>query len=77
MRDHVPVLHRLGQMPGVDLHATQELLAEVGPGGNCFRQRWEVCFVDRSLSGKSGVSGVCYSRRSAKGNRYLRRLLAR
>jgi transposase IS116/IS110/IS902 family protein len=36
LKEHLPALHRLTQMPGVDLHAAQELLAEIGPRAAAF-----------------------------------------
>jgi transposase len=75
MKDHVPVLHRLSQMPGVDLHAAQELLAEVGPGATAFASAGKFASWIGVCPGSQESAGVCYSRRSAKGNRYLRRLL--
>lgn len=75
MKDHVPVLHRLSQMPGVDLHAAQELLAEVGPGAAAFATAGQFASWVGVCPGSQESAGVCYSHRSAKGNRYLRRLL--
>ena len=75
MKDHVPVLHRLSQMPGVDLHAAQELLAEVGPGATAFASAGKFASWIGVCPGSQESAGVCYSHRSAKGNRYLRRLL--
>ena len=75
MKDHVPVLHRLSQMPGVDLYAAQELLAEVGPGATAFDSAGKFASWIGVCPGSQESAGVCYSHRSAKGNRYLRRLL--
>jgi len=36
MKDHVAALRRLGQMPGIDLCAAQELLAQIGPRAAAF-----------------------------------------
>ena len=38
-KDHVAVLKRLGKMPGIDLFAAQELLAEIGPQAAAFARR--------------------------------------
>jgi len=35
-KDHIAVLRRLSQIPGVDLYAAQELLAEIGPRASAF-----------------------------------------
>jgi transposase len=75
MKDHVEALVRLAKIPGIDLYAAQELLAEIGvralafPSGEQFASWVGVC------PGSQESAGVNYSRRSAKGNRYLRRLL--
>ena len=36
MQTHIAALHRLTKMPGVDLYAAQELLAEIGPQAAAF-----------------------------------------
>jgi transposase len=75
MKDHVPALVRLTKIPGIDLYAAQELLAEIGvralafPSGDQFASWVGVC------PGSQESAGINYSHRSAKGNRYLRRLL--
>lgn len=75
MQAQVGTLQRLTKIPGVDLWAAQELLAEIGvgatmfPTAGCFASWVGVC------PGSHESAGVNYSPRSAKGNRYLRRLL--
>lgn len=75
MKEQMPTLHRLSKIPGVDVYAAQELLAEIGPRAMTFAT------ADRFVSwvgvcpGSQESAGICYSHRSAKGNRYLRRLL--
>ena len=75
MQAHVPTLVRLCKMPGVDLAAAQELLAEIGPGATAFPTPEQFASWVAVCPGSQESAGVCYSRRSAKGNRYLRRLL--
>jgi len=75
MKEHVAVLHRLTQVPGVDLSAAQELLAEIGPGAAAFPSADQFASWVGICPGSKESAGVCYSNRSAKGNRYLRRLL--
>lgn len=75
MKDHVAVLRRLGKMPGIDLFAAQELLAEIGPRAAVFASADQFASWVGVCPGSNESAGVCYSRRSAKGNRYLRRLL--
>jgi len=75
MQAHTPTLVRLGKIPGVDLYAAQELLAEIGPGAVAFPSAGQFASWVGVCPGSQESAGVCYSHRSAKGNRYLRRLL--
>lgn len=75
MKEHVAALVRLTRIPGVDLHAAQELLAEIGPGAAAFPSAPQFASWVGVCPGSQESAGVCYSFRSAKGNRYLRRLL--
>ncbi len=75
LKEHLPALHRLTQMPGVDLYAAQELLAEIGPRAAAFPSAEQFASWVGVCPGNHPSAGVCYSHRSAKGNRYLRRLL--
>jgi len=75
LKEHLPALHRLTQMPGVDLYAAQELLAEIGPRAAAFASAEQFASWVGVCPGNQESAGVNYSHRSAKGNRYLRRLL--
>jgi transposase len=75
MKQHLAVLHRLSKMPGVDVYAAQELLAEIGPGAFAFPSAEEFVSWVGVCPGSHETGGVNYSHRSPKGNRYLRRLL--
>lgn len=75
MKDHVAVLCRLSKIPGVDLYAAQELLAEIGPRAAAFPSAEQFASWVGVCPGSHESAGVNYSRRSPKGNRYLRRLL--
>lgn len=75
MQAHTVVLHRLTKIPGIDLAAAQELVAEIGPEAAAFRSAGEFASWAGICPGSQESAGVCYSRRSAKGNRYLRRIL--
>jgi transposase len=72
---HVVALHRLSKIPGVDLYAAQELLAEIGAGAAAFPSAAQFASWVGVCPGCQESAGICYSHRSAKGNRYLRRLL--
>jgi hypothetical protein len=75
MQQHVAALNRLTKIPGVDLHAAQELLSEIGPTASAFHSAEQFASWVGICPGSQESAGVNYSRRSAKGNRYLRRLL--
>ena len=75
MQFHLPALARLCKVPGVDLYAAQELLAEIGPKAAAFPSANDLAGWIGICPGSKESAGVNYSSRSAKGNRYLRRLL--
>jgi transposase len=75
MKEHVATLHRLTRVPGVDLYAAQELLAEIGPAAATFPSAGQFASWVGVCPGSQESAGVNYSRRSPKGNRFLRRLL--
>lgn len=75
LRDHLATLQRLSQVPGVELAAAQELLAEIGPGASAFASAAQFASWVGVCPGQQESAGVSYSTRSPNGNRYLRRLL--
>ena len=75
MQEHLAALHRLTKIPGVDLYAAQELLSEIGPKATAFASAEQFASWVGVCPGSQQSAGVNYSHRSAKGNRYLRRLL--
>jgi len=75
MQEHLTALHRLTKIPGVDLYAAQELLSEIGPKAAAFASAGQFASWVGVCPGSQQSAGVNYSHRSAKGNRYLRRLL--
>lgn len=75
MQAHTATLVRLTKIPGVDIAAAQQLLAEIGPSAASFPTPEQFASWVGVCPGSQESAGVCYSRRSAKGNRYLRRLL--
>ena len=75
MREHTAVLSRLARVPGVQVAAAQELLAEVGPGAAAFASAAQFASWVGVCPGQQESAGVSYSSRCPKGNRYLRRLL--
>ena len=75
MRAHTAAIVRLTKIPGVDVAAAQELLAEIGPGAAAFPSAEQFASWVGICPGSKQSAGVSYSSRSAKGNCYLRRLL--
>jgi transposase len=75
MQEHIAALHRLSKIPGVDLYAAQELLSEIGPKASAFHSAEQFASWVGVCPGSQQSAGINYSARSAKGNRYLRRLL--
>jgi transposase len=75
MKEHIVALHRLSKIPGVDLYAAQELLSEIGPKAAAFPSAEQFVSWVGVCPGSQESAGINYSHRSAKGNRYLRRLL--
>jgi transposase len=75
MRAHMATIVRLTKIPGVDIAAAQELLAEVGPRATAFPTPEQFASWVGICPGSKQSAGICYSSRSAKGNCYLRRLL--
>jgi transposase len=75
MKEHISVLHRLSKIPGIDLYGAQELIAEIGPKAAAFATAEHFASWVGVCPGSQESAGVNYSHRSAKGNRYLRRLL--
>jgi len=75
MKDYTEVLCRLCKVPGIQLEAAQELLAEIGPKAAAFPSAPQFASWAGVCPGCQESAEVCYSRRSAKGNRYLRRVL--
>jgi transposase len=75
MREHIAALYRLSKIPGVDLYAAQELISEIGPKAAAFPSAEQFASWVGVCPGSQQSAGINYSARSAKGNRYLRRLL--
>lgn len=75
MRNQVKTIERLTKVPGIDLYAAQELLAEIGPAAAAFESAEQFASWVGVCPGTQESAGRSYSHRCAKGNRYLRRLL--
>jgi transposase len=75
MKEHAKTVERRCKMPGIDQCAAQALLAEIGPKAAAFTTPEQLASWIGVCPGSQESAGVSYSTRSAKGNRYLRRIL--
>jgi transposase len=75
MQQHVAILHRLCRVPGINLYAAQDLIAEIGWNAAAFASPEQFASWVGVCPGSQQSAGIDYSFRSAKGNPYLRRLL--
>lgn len=66
---------RLREIPGISHVAAQQIIAEVGPEASAFLAPEKLASWVGVCPGTQESAGVSYSRRSAKGNPMLRRLL--
>jgi transposase len=66
---------RLIEIPGIGAEAAQEILAEIGPDASAFPSAEQLASWIGVCPGSSESAGENHSGRSAKGNRFLRRLL--
>jgi transposase len=75
LKQHAGIVERLCKLPGVDHCAAQALPAEIGPRAAAFATPEQFASWIGVCPGSQESAGVSYSTRSAKGNRYLRRVL--
>jgi transposase len=68
-------LARLCAVPGIDLHASRQILAEIGPEVAAFASPEQLASWAGVCPGRQESAEVSYSNRSPKGNRHLRRIL--
>lgn len=66
---------RLIEIPGIGAEAAQEILAEIGPEAAAFPSAQQLASWIGVCPGSHESAGENHSGRSAKGNRFLRRLL--
>ena len=66
---------RLIEIPGIGAEAAQEILAEIGPHAAAFPSAAQMASWIGVCPGSNESAGQNHSGRSAKGNRFLRRLL--
>ena len=66
---------RLIEVPGIGAAAAQEILAEIGPQAAAFPSAQQLASWIGVCPGSNESAGENHSGRSAKGNRFMRRLL--
>jgi transposase len=75
MQQYQDAVTRLIEIPGIGAEAAQEILAEIGPEAAAFPSSEQLASWIGVCPGSNESAGVNHSGRSAKGNRFLRRLL--
>jgi hypothetical protein len=62
-------------VPGIDVHAARQIVAEVGPDVAAFASPEKLAAWAGVCPGRQETAGISYSNRSPKGNAHLRRIL--
>jgi transposase len=75
MQKYQDAIARLIEIPGIGAEAAQEILAEIGPEAAAFPSSEQLASWIGVCPGSQESAGENHSGRSAKGNRFLRRLL--
>lgn len=75
MQEHQAAVVRLIEVPGIGAEAAQEILAEIGPAAAAFPSAAQLASWIGVCPGSSQSANHNHSGRSAKGNRFLRRML--
>jgi transposase len=75
MQEYQDAVTRLIEIPGIGAEAAQEILAEIGPQAAAFPSSEQLASWIGVCPGSNESAGENHSGRSAKGNRFLRRLL--
>jgi transposase len=75
MHKYQDAVTRLIEIPGIGAEAAQEILAEIGPTAAAFPSSQQLASWVGVCPGSEESAGENHSGRSAKGNRFLRRLL--
>jgi len=76
MKPHQDTVMRLAEVPGFGLDSAQQVIAEVGVKASTFPSADEFTSWVGTCPGKDESAAENHSSRSAKGNKYLRRLLS-
>jgi transposase len=75
MRTYQDAVTRLIEVPGIGAEAAQEIIAEIGPEAAAFPSAGQLASWIGVCPGSHESAGQNHSGRSAKGNRFMRRLL--
>jgi transposase len=75
MQKYQDAVTRLIEIPGIGAEAAQEIIAEIGPEAAAFPSAEQLASWIGVCPGSNESAGKNHSGRSAKGNRFLRRLL--
>jgi len=75
MQKYQNAVTRLVEIPGIGAQAAQEILAEIGPDAAAFPSAQQLASWIGVCPGSNESAGENHSGRSAKGNRFVRRVL--
>jgi transposase len=75
MRTYQDAVTRLIEVPGIGAEAAQEIIAEIGPEAAAFPSSEQLASWIGVCPGSNESAGQNHSGRSAKGNRFMRRIL--
>jgi transposase len=75
MKPHEEAVLRLAEVPGLGVDSAQQIIAEVGVQAGTFASAAELTSWVGTCPGKDESAEQNHSSRSAKGNKYLRRVL--
>jgi transposase len=75
MKPHQDAVIRLAEVPGLGVDSAQQVIAEVGVQARTFASAAELTSWVGTCPGKEESTEENHSSRSAKGNKYLRRVL--
>ena len=75
MKPHQGAVMRLAEVPGLGVDSAQQIIAEVGVQASTFPSAAELTSWVGTCPGKDESAEENHSSRSAKGNKYLRRVL--
>ena len=75
MQQYQDAVTRLIEIPGIGAEAAQEIIAEIGPEAAAFPSAAQLASWIGVCPGSNESAGENHSGRSAKGNRFLRRVL--